>query len=191
MIFLGVSLQPFGSICTRTTIADAFGQSPPLPVSGPPFLMVDYHFIGHVCWRTWICRQCIPMISPKILGFFVQSTCLLLKMAKHTIFSQVFVPTFWTVGCRLGRSPDLDAVAVHAGLQGLLAARRLREAQEWQQRMQQLGLRQLELLGKDGSGSLEDRDGVSFWEDDVFDFSQLNWWFTRCIFCDRMVQTPH
>lgn len=41
------------------------------------------------------------------------------------------------------RSPDLDAVAVHAGLQGLLAARRLLEAQEWQQRMQQLGLRSL------------------------------------------------
>ena len=68
------------------------------------------------------------------------------------MFSHVFVPTFGSVGCRLGRSPDLDAVAVHAGLQGLLAARRLLEAQEWQQRMQQLGLRQLELLGKDGSG---------------------------------------
>ena len=79
VIFLRVSLQPFVSVCTRTTVADAFGQSPPLPVSGPPFLMVDYHFIGHVCWRTWICRQCTPMISPKIVGFFVESTCLLLK----------------------------------------------------------------------------------------------------------------
>eukprot|EP00435_Cladocopium_sp_Y103_P027299 s1704_g6.t1 len=47
-----------------------------------------------------------------------------------------------------GRSPALDAVAVTAGLQGLLLAGRLLETQRWQQRIQQLGLRQLKLLGK-------------------------------------------
>ena len=104
-------------------------------------------------WSCMLTHMNMPPMYPHDLPknrWFLRSIHMF--AAKNTMFSHVCVPTFWSVGCRLGRSPDLDAVAVHAGLQGLLAARRLLEAQEWQQRMQQLGLRQLEPLGKDGSG---------------------------------------
>ena len=80
---------------------------------------------------------------------------------KHQ-FPRCFFPRFpcfplWDVAPGRSRAPDalaaLDAVAVAAGLRGMLLAQDLREARQWQQRMQHLGLGQLELLGKKAAGS--------------------------------------
>ena len=151
----GNILKSQSVISCKSLLTDTFGQPPSLPVKAPLSTRFyakarRYDTIGFLFSRIWICQD-VPMISTKAIWFLGS---IHISAAKNTIFPRFlaifprFLFPLTTLGFAQGASPELDAVAVHQGLQGLLAARRLQEAQEWQQRLQQLGLRQLELLGK-------------------------------------------